>query len=98
MKGSRIPGFYRLTPRERVQTALEHGLLNEADSKDLANGRATLDAARADRMIENVIGVLGMPVGLGLNFQVNGRDYVVPMAVEEPSVVAASKFCRQAGT
>ncbi|MDE0245010.1 MAG: hydroxymethylglutaryl-CoA reductase, partial [Gammaproteobacteria bacterium] len=101
MKGSRIPGFYRLTPRERVQTALEHGLLSEADFKDLARGRASLDAARADRMIENVIGVLGLPVGLGLNFLINGRDYVAPMAVEEPSVVAAlssaAKLVREAG-
>ena len=101
MKGSRIPGFYRLTPRERVQTALEHGLLSEEDFKDLARGRAGLDAARADRMIENVIGVLGLPVGLGLNFLINGRDYVAPMAVEEPSVVAAlssaAKLVREAG-
>ncbi len=101
LKGSRIPGFYRLTPRERVQTALEHGLVNEADFKDLARGRASLDAARADRMIENVIGVLGLPVGLGLNFRINGRDYVAPMAVEEPSVVAAlssaAKLVREAG-
>ena len=101
LKGSRIPGFYRLTPRERVQTALEHGLVNEADFKDLARGRASLDADRADRMIENVIGVLGLPVGLGLNFLINGRDYVAPMAVEEPSVVAAlssaAKLLREAG-
>lgn len=101
LKGSRIPGFYRLTPRERVQTALEHGLLSEADFKDLARGRASLDAVRADRMIENVIGVLGLPVGLGLNFLINGRDYVAPMAVEEPSVVAAlssaAKLVREAG-
>ena len=101
LKGSRIPGFYRLTPRERVRTALEHGLLNESDFKDLANGRQTLDAERADRMIENVIGVLGLPVGLGLNFLINGREYVAPMAVEEPSVVAAlssaAKLVRESG-
>ena len=101
MKGSRIPGFYRLSPRERVQTALEHGFLSEADCKDLARGRTTLDAALADRMIENVIGVLGLPVGLGLNFLINGREYVAPMAVEEPSVVAAlssaAKLVRTAG-
>ena len=101
MKSSRIPGFYRLSPRERVASALEHGLLNEADSRELASGRSTLDAIRADRMIENVIGVLGLPVGLGLNFLINGREYVAPMAVEEPSVVAAlsaaAKLVRQAG-
>jgi len=101
LKGSRIPGFYRLTPRERVQTAHEHGLLSEADCKDLNRGRTTLDATLADRMIENVIGVLGLPVGLGLNFLINGREYVAPMAVEEPSVVAAlssaAKLAREAG-
>ncbi len=101
MKGSRIPGFYRLTPLERVQTAFEYGLLDETDSNDLAHGLSTLDTARADRMIENVIGVLGMPVGLGLNFLINGREYVAPMAVEEPSVVAAlssaAKLVREAG-
>ncbi len=101
LKGSRIPGFYRLSPRERVQAALEHGLLDKADFQDLANGWSTLDTDRADRMIENVIGVLGLPVGLGLNFLINGREYVAPMAVEEPSVVAAlssaAKLVREAG-
>src|SRR5690606_22434294 len=48
-----------------------------------------LGAERADKMVENCVGVIGLPIGLGLNFSVNGHDYVVPMVIEEPSVVAA---------
>ena len=51
-----------------------------------------LDVTNADAMIENVIGVMGLPVGLGLNFLINGKDYVVPLVVEEPSIVAALSF------
>jgi hydroxymethylglutaryl-CoA reductase len=56
------------------------------------SGETVLDVANADTMIENVIGVMGLPVGLGLNFLINGRDYVVPLVVEEPSIVAALSF------
>src|SRR5690606_30676605 len=60
-----------------------------ADFRALATGRHTLDLAAADKMIENVVGVLGLPLGLGMNLVVNDKQYVVPMVVEEPSVVAA---------
>lgn len=86
---------------ERVQAVRDRGLLSEDDFDSLSRGQTTLDLQSADKMIENVIGVLGMPVGLGLNFLVNGKDYVVPMAVEEPSIVAAisaaAKLAREAG-
>ena len=49
-----------------------------------------IDTAAADRVVENVVGVYALPLGVGLNFVVNGRDYLVPMAVEEPSVIAAA--------
>ena len=98
---SRIPHFYRMSPAERVRAVHELGLLTDVDRDRLANGTATLDVNAADKMIENVIGVLGMPVGLGLNFLINGRDYVVPLAVEEPSIVAglsaAAKMARGSG-
>lgn len=87
--GSRIPDFYRLSVQERVRAIEERGLISRADAAALRNGEHTLRPASADRMIENVIGVLGLPLGLGLNFLVNGRDYVVPLVVEEPSIVAA---------
>ncbi len=54
----------------------------------LAAGDHTLRIQTADKMIENVVGVFGLPLGLALNFLINGRDYVVPLCVEEPSIVA----------
>jgi len=88
MSDSRIPGFYRLNLSQR-QSALQARFdLNTTELEILAQGNA-LDWARADKMIENCVGVLGLPVGLGLNFLINGQDYVVPMVVEEPSIIAA---------
>jgi hydroxymethylglutaryl-CoA reductase len=101
MTRSRIPHFYKMSVAERVRAVRDRGLLSETDFDLLSAGQATLDLQAADKMIENVIGVLGMPVGLGLNFLINGKDYVVPMAVEEPSIVAAisatAKLARESG-
>jgi hydroxymethylglutaryl-CoA reductase len=85
---SRIPGFYRLTIADRRHVLRMHADLTEEDLKALDGGG--LDAEAADRVVENVVGVYALPLGLGLNFQVNGRDVLVPMAVEEPSVIAAA--------
>ncbi len=85
----RIPEFYKLSIEERVRLVHERGLLNTTDFRALATGRHTLDLAAADKMIENVVGVMGLPLGLGMNLVVNDKQYVVPMVVEEPSVVAA---------
>jgi hydroxymethylglutaryl-CoA reductase len=85
----RIPEFYKLSVDERVRAVHERGLLTSSDFRALASGKHTLDLSAADRMIENVVGVMGMPLGLGMNLLVNGRQYIVPMVVEEPSVVAA---------
>jgi hydroxymethylglutaryl-CoA reductase len=101
MTRSRIPHFYKMSVAERVRAVRDRGLLSDTDFDLLSAGQATLDLSAADKMIENVIGVLGMPVGLGLNFLINGKDYVVPMAVEEPSIVAAisatAKLARESG-
>lgn len=90
-----------MSPVERMRTVHERGLLTDADLARLSAGSALLDINAADKMIENVIGVLGIPIGLGLNFLINGRDYVIPLAVEEPSIVAAlsaaAKLARGAG-
>ena len=85
----RIPEFYKLSVEERVRAVHERGLINTADFRALATGKHTLDLDAADKMIENVVGVMGLPLGLGMNLLVNGQHYVVPMVVEEPSVVAA---------
>jgi hydroxymethylglutaryl-CoA reductase len=86
---SRIPGFYKLSPAERFTTIVEASGLAESD---VASLRGSNDAmmAIADRMIENVVGLLPVPVGVAANFTINGRDYLIPMATEEPSVVAAA--------
>jgi hydroxymethylglutaryl-CoA reductase len=86
--GSRLPGFYKLSVDERRALLRHRADLSEADLETLERGG--LDTAAADRIVENVIGVYTLPLGLGLNFRVNGRDVLVPMAVEEPSVIAAA--------
>lgn len=99
--GSRIPRFFQLDLAQRIDALVEHGLINESEARALKSGSYQLKPHVADRMIENVIGVLGLPLGLGLNFLVNGEEFVVPLAVEEPSVVAglsgAAKTARSGG-
>lgn len=86
---SRIPGFYRERIEERLRTMIETGLLSSESIQHLGSGgELTLDVA--DRMSENVIAVHGLPLSIALNFRVNSSDVLVPMAVEEPSVVAAA--------
>jgi hydroxymethylglutaryl-CoA reductase len=85
----RIPEFYKLSVEERVRAVHECGALTVSDFRALATGKHTLDRTAADKMIENVVGVMGLPLGLGMNLLVNDKPYVVPMVVEEPSVVAA---------
>jgi len=75
--------------RERLDLLRERGFVSEEDWPSLASGAHTLSRESADRMGENIIGVFGLPLGVGLNFVINGRDYVVPLVVEEPSIVAA---------
>ncbi len=86
---SRIPGFHKLPRHERVRRLAR---LRGTDPRELAEVFASggLDPETADLMVENAVGVLGVPVGVALNFRVNGRYYLVPMAVEEPSVIAAA--------
>ena len=86
---------------ERVRAVHERGLVSNRDFQALSSGNHTLDVGAADKMIENVIGVMGLPIGLGLNFMINDKDYVVPLVVEEPSIVAAlsaaAKLARGSG-
>lgn len=89
MPSSRIVGFYRLDVAERIKH-LSAWL--EDDPKRLAeilHGTEGLSLSTAEHMIENVVGVFGLPFGIATNFLINGRDYLIPMAVEEPSIVAA---------
>jgi hydroxymethylglutaryl-CoA reductase len=92
MKDSCIPSFHKLSIEERVRTIRDRGLITQQDYKNLLAGRNVLSVDNAGAMIENVVGVMGLPVGLGLNFLINDKDFVVPMAVEEPSIVAAVSY------
>lgn len=90
-RGSRLPGFYNLSLPERRKIIQESGLLTEAELSALS-GEAGLTSEQADHMIENVIGIYSLPLGLGLNFVVNKREVLIPMAIEEPSVIAGVSF------
>jgi len=98
---SRIPGFYKRSVQDRLRLLFEDGKLSRADYDALRKGQNIVGQDEADHLIENVIGVHGMPLGLGLNFVVNDKEYVIPMVVEEPSIVAAvssgAKTIRAAG-
>ncbi|CAB3629822.1 3-hydroxy-3-methylglutaryl-coenzyme A reductase [Achromobacter marplatensis] len=91
MADSRLPNFRALTPAQRLATIADAASLTPEEQQLLARPGA-LGLDRADGMIENVIGAFELPLGVAGNFQVNGRDVLVPMAVEEPSVVAAASF------
>jgi hydroxymethylglutaryl-CoA reductase len=78
-----------LSVAERLRELRDRGVLDDADFEALGTGSYILTAMKADQLTENVVGVFAMPMGLGLNFAINGRDYLVPMVVEEPSIIAA---------
>jgi len=87
--GSRIPGFYKLPLRERRRVVCDRaGVHPEVLERAVAGGG--LDALMADKVVENVLGTYGMPFGVALNVRINGKDRLVPMVVEEPSVIAAA--------
>src|SRR5512145_1256773 len=96
MTNSRISGFYNLTLEERRARLVEAfssdsgAALTPEGLSPFVTGGLSPDAA--DHMIENVIGLYSLPLGIALNFQVNRRDVLVPMTLEEPSVVAGASF------
>lgn len=95
MSTTRIPGFYRLSPKERFDIVTEGRGLTEAEAAHLSGNQA-LSMDLADSMIENVVGQIGIPIGIAANFRVNGKDTFIPMATEEPSVVAAASNAAKA--
>jgi len=90
-KSSQISGFYKLTPKERIKHVKDFADLTDQEVEILQSTGA-LEMELADRMIENVVGTFPLPLGIAMNFLINGKDYMVPMAIEEPSVVAAATY------
>jgi len=97
---SRIEGFYKLGMAERLRLVKEFGQLTDDEALTLS-GFGAIDPAIPDKMIENAIGSFPLPLGIAVNFVVNGKDYLIPMAIEEPSVIAAAsnaaKMARERG-
>jgi hydroxymethylglutaryl-CoA reductase len=88
MIDSRIRGLHRLPVAARIARLRELGWLGDEDAARLEQGQHVLSVTAADHMIENVVGVFGLPLAVVPNFIVNGRECIVPLAVEEPSIVA----------
>lgn len=101
MSDSRIADFYRKSISERIEALADRNVIDSPDARALLDKAQLLTPELADKMIENVIGVFGLPLATAPNFRVNGRDYIVPMVVEEPSIVAgissAARTARAAG-
>ena len=101
MNDSRIPGLFKKRVAARLEALVERGFIDTGDVRLLQRSSGLLPIEVADKMVENVIGVFGLPMAVATNFLVNGRDYLVPMVVEEPSVVAgvssAARLIRRCG-
>ena len=100
-RDSQIGGLYKLSVSERVAELERRGWLSRAAASELRQGRQVLSAIAADKLIENVVGVFGLPLAIAPNFIINDRDCLVPLVVEEPSIVAglsaAAALARSAG-
>ena len=90
-KTSQISGFYKLTPKERIKHLKDFADLTDKEVEILQSTGA-LEMELANRMIENVVGTFSLPLGVAMNFLINKKDYMIPMAIEEPSVVAAATY------
>lgn len=97
---SRIEGFYKLGMAERLKLVKEFGQLSDDEALALS-GLGAIDPAISDKMVENAVGSFPLPLGIAVNFLINGKDYLIPMAIEEPSVIAAAsnaaKMARERG-
>ncbi|MGC2872766.1 hydroxymethylglutaryl-CoA reductase, degradative [Ihubacter sp. mB4P-1] len=100
MKTSSYSGFFKLDTEARMREVAEFAGLSEAEQEVLRSADS-LDMDKADHMVENVIGRFALPMGVAINFIINGKDVVIPMVTEEPSVIAAcsnaAKMARPAG-
>lgn len=88
MKTSKISGFYKLSRKERLEFVKNFAGLTDGEIRIL--NESAIDFGIVDRMVENAVGVMSVPLGVAVNFLINGKDYLIPMAVEETSVIAAA--------
>ncbi|RME87338.1 MAG: hydroxymethylglutaryl-CoA reductase, degradative [Planctomycetota bacterium] len=89
MKNSRMKGFYQLSVKDRLERVAHFAQLDE-EEKEILYSHKNFHVHQADKMIENVAGIFPLPLGFAANFRINNKDYIVPMVIEEASVVAAA--------
>ena len=90
MKDSSISKFFEKTRKERIDVVKNFSNLSEEEVNLLENPNGGISFDKADKMVENAIGTFSLPLGVATNFKINGKDYVIPMVIEEPSVIAAA--------
>ena len=90
MTDSSIPKFFEKSHQEKLNIISNFSELTEAELNHLKNATGGIDFEHANKMIENAIGTFSLPLGIATNFKINDKDYLVPMVIEEPSVVAAA--------
>ena len=90
MTDSSIPKFFEKSRQDRLDSVKKFANLSDDDLTILENSEGGISFEKADKMVENAIGTFSLPLGIATNFKINGKDYVVPMVIEEPSVIAAA--------
>jgi len=90
MKDSSISKFFEKSRKERLEIVKSFSSLSDEEIKLLENSDGGVSFEKADNMVENAIGTFSLPLGIATNFKINGKDYVIPMVIEEPSVIAAA--------
>jgi len=90
MTDSSIPKFFEKSHEEKIEIICNFSDLNDDEKSHLKNATGGLDFEHANKMIENAIGTFSLPLGIATNFKINDKDYLIPMVIEEPSVIAAA--------
>jgi len=101
MKSSRVPGFYKKSIKERLDIVKDFAELSDEDIRVLTTNSSGVDMNIMDKLVENVVGCMPLPLGIATNFLINGKDYMIPMAIDETSVIAGAshgaKIIRESG-
>lgn len=90
MSDSSISKLFEKTRKERLEIVANFANLSSDEIKILQSDNGGISFDKADKMVENAIGTFSLPLGIATNFKINGKDYIVPMVIEEPSVIAAA--------
>src|SRR3989338_9462002 len=90
MADSSISKFFKKSRKERLDIIKKFADLSDDEVKQIENLDGGIIFNKADKMVENAIGTFSLPLGIATNFTINKKDYLVPMVIEEPSVIAAA--------